>query len=362
MDGRIEIDPDIRVARTLPAACYRDPAFLERCRETVFARSWQLAADEETVAEPGRVHPFPFLDGCVDEPLLLARDRQGAVRCLSNVCTHRGNLVVQNPGSCTELKCAYHGRRFALDGSFEHMPEFKEAAGFPTKADDLPRLPLERWGMFLYTALRPACTFSEWSGEVARRLAGVALHGMRPDPTRSRDYEVRANWALYVDNYLEGFHIPFIHGGLNAELDYGSYATELFRRANLQVGYAEGTEAVLDLPPGSPDRGRQVAAYYAWLFPNLMLNFYPWGLSINIVKPLAVDRTRVTFLSYVRDESKLDRGAGAGLDRVELEDEAVVEATQRGVRSRLYDRGRYSPTREQGVHHFHRLLAEAANG
>ena len=125
------------------------------------------------------------------------------------------------------------------------------------------------------------------------------------------------------------------------------------------MGYAEGSEHVFDLPP---DQGKRVAAYYAWLFPNLMLNFYPWGLSINVVKPLAVDRTRVTFLSYVRDPGKLDRGAGAGLDRVEMEDEAIVEATQRGVRSSHYDRGRYSPTREQGVHHFHRLLAEAVNG
>jgi len=82
-------------------------------------------------------------------------------------------------------------------------------------------------------------------------------------------------------------------------------------------------------------------------------------LSVNVVKPLAADRTRVSFLSYVWDESKLDRGAGAALDRVEREDEAVVESVQRGVRSRLYDRGRYSPAREQGVHHFHRLLAAA---
>ncbi|MCA9243853.1 MAG: hypothetical protein KDA32_07875, partial [Phycisphaerales bacterium] len=104
--------------------------------------------------------------------------------------------------------------------------------------------------------------------------------------------------------------------------------------------------------------GSAVAGYYFWLFPNLMLNFYPWGLSVNIVKPLRADRTRVSFLAYVVDESKLDSGAGAELDRVEREDEAIVEMVQRGVRSRLYDRGRYSPTREQGTHHFHRLLCE----
>jgi choline monooxygenase len=89
------------------------------------------------------------------------------------------------------------------------------------------------------------------------------------------------------------------------------------------------------------------------------MNFYPWGLSINVVRPLAVDSTRISFLTYVWKPELLERGAGSGLDQVEREDEAVVEAVQRGVRSRSYDRGRYSPAREQGVHHFHRLLAEA---
>jgi choline monooxygenase len=101
-----------------------------------------------------------------------------------------------------------------------------------------------------------------------------------------------------------------------------------------------------------------VAAYYCWLFPSTMFNVYPWGVSVNVVTPLAVDRTRVSFLPFVWDAAKRDAGAGAGLDRVEREDEAIVESVQRGVRSRLYDRGRYSPAREGGVHHFHRLLAE----
>jgi choline monooxygenase len=89
-----------------------------------------------------------------------------------------------------------------------------------------------------------------------------------------------------------------------------------------------------------------------------MINVYPWGVSLNVIRPLAVDRTRVSFRTFVRDPARLDRGAGAGLHAVELEDEAVVESVQRGVRSRLYRAGRYSPSRETGVHHFHRLLAE----
>ena len=101
-----------------------------------------------------------------------------------------------------------------------------------------------------------------------------------------------------------------------------------------------------------------VAAYYYWIFPNLMLNFYPWGLSVNVVQPRGIDRTRVLFRSYVWDAGKLGDGAGNDLDQVEMEDEEVVQQVQRGVRSRFYDRGRYSPSKEQGVHQFHRLLCE----
>jgi choline monooxygenase len=97
------------------------------------------------------------------------------------------------------------------------------------------------------------------------------------------------------------------------------------------------------------------------VFPNLMLNFYPWGLSLNLVQPLGPSRTRVQFRSFVRDASLLGQGAGGALDEVEMEDEAVVQTVQRGLRSRLYSRGRYSPTREQGVHHFHRLIGEFMN-
>src|SRR5262249_28537029 len=121
-----------------------------------------------------------------------------------------------------------------------------------------------------------------------------------------------------------------------------------------QIGFAKSD---VEAFPNAPDP--RAAAYYFWLFPNLMLNFYPWGLSINVVEPLSRDETRIRFLTYVSDESKLDHGAGAGLDRVEFEDEAIVQSVQHGVRSRFFQRARYSPTRERGVHHFHRLLAEA---
>jgi len=339
------IDEDIRRARTLPASFYRDPATFERIRERVFARSWQLVDGAERAAASGSVLPFSLLEGFVDEPLLLARDASGTLRGLSNVCTHRGNLLCTEAGIAQGLRCRYHGRRFALDGRLLGMPEFEGVQDFPSPADDLPRIQLGELRPLLFAAVDPAFPFEELVAPVRERIPAR----LAPDPSSSRSYHVPANWALYCDNYLEGLHVPFVHPDLAGTIDYGSYRTELFRWSSLQVAEAAAPEDAF--------AGTSVAAFYFFLFPNTMLNFYPWGLSINVVVPLAVDRTRVVYRTFVSDPSRRGRGAGGALDRVEQEDEAVVEQVQKGIRSRLYERGRYSPSRETGVHHFHRLLA-----
>ncbi|MGH7732018.1 MAG: aromatic ring-hydroxylating oxygenase subunit alpha [Candidatus Eiseniibacteriota bacterium] len=358
----IVIDPDIRRASTLPSWAYADPDVLAAARERVFAPSWQLVADLDRIKVPGQVVPLTLLEGLLDQPLLLTRDRSDRLHCLSNVCTHRGNLVAESEGVEPALRCRYHGRRFGLDGCFLSMPEFEQAEGFPTPADDLPRIAFGAWEKFVFASLDPRTPLEETLGPIRARCAWMPLRDAVFDPSRSREYLVRANWALYCDNYLEGFHIPYVHAGLVGVLDYGSYRTELFPGGSLQVGVAGDGEDAFDLPAGTPDHGQRIAAYYFWLYPNTMFNVYPWGISVNVVRPLAVDRTKVSFLPYVWDAARLDRGAGAALDRVEREDEVIVENVQRGLRSRAYERGRYSPTREQGVHHFHRMLAESLAG
>lgn len=358
-DDPLGIDPEIRRASTLPADFYRDPKWLEAARERVFAPSWQFAGDTDRVKTPGTAVPLTLLPGCLDEPLLLSRDAHDALHLCSNVCTHRGNLLCEGETHATGLRCRYHGRRFALDGKFLSMPGFEQTENFPTAADDLPRVPTGGWGKWLFASVKPVDTLNEVIGDMQKRLSFVRPEEYAFDASMSRDYLVQANWALYCDNYLEGFHVPYVHASLAAVLDPNDYRTEICRWSNLQIGIATTPGDAFALPPGHPDHGRLVAAYYWWIFPNTMFNFYPWGVSVNVVTPLAPDRTRVSFLSWVLDRSKLERGAGAGLDRVEREDESVVEAVQKGIRSRFYDRGRYSPQWERGVHHFHRLLTEA---
>jgi choline monooxygenase len=197
--------------------------------------------------------------------------------------------------------------------------------------------------------------------EMQNRIGWMNIESFEYDKSRHRSYDINANWALYVDNYLEGFHIPFVHGDLHGVLDYDSYSTELFEGGVLQIGIANEGEVCFDLPESSPDFGQKIAAYYYWIYPGLMLNFYPWGLSVNVVNPISVDRTRIVYHGFVGEKSMLGKGAGGDLDKVEAEDQEIVEATQRGVSSKSYERGRYSPSKEKGVHHFHRILTNSSD-
>jgi choline monooxygenase len=242
------------------------------------------------------------------------------------------------------------------------MPEFKEVRNFPTPQDDLPRLDLFSWSRWLFASLQQKYPPELFLKDMMGRVSWMPLNEFSFRPDLSRVFHVKAHWALYCENYLEGFHIPFVHAGLNAVIDFGEYATELFfPYSSLQLGLAKNASDCFDLPSSSPDYGKNVAAYYFWVFPNMMFNFYPWGLSVNVVEPVSVEQCRVRFFSYVWDASRLNSGAGAGLDRVEQEDEEIVEKVQEGIRSRFYKQGRYSVTREQGIHHFHRILAEFLN-
>jgi choline monooxygenase len=332
-----EIDEDIRRAWTLPSEFYTDSEYFELSKELIFARSWQFVCREDEVRS---LRPSVLLPGFLDEPIFLSRSGE-TLRCLSNVCTHRGKILIEEECQPSLIRCRYHGRRFSLDGRFLSMPEFDDVLDFPTEKDDLAEYKTAVLEGFVFASCEPADSFQEFAA--ASKDLFVDFGKMPSELSDSRDYEVAAHWALYCENYLEGFHIPYVHKSLNEIVDYGTYTTELYRYSSLQTGF---------------DDDAKVAGKYLFIFPNMMFNFYPWGLSINIVEPIAPDRTRIRYLTYVSDESRRDVGAGADLHTVELEDEAVVESVQKGIRSRFYDRGRYSPTREQGTHHFHRLIAE----
>lgn len=356
-EHRFHVDPDVSVAQTLDKSFYLDDDIWKVSREKIFATAWHWLGPLGDVAEPGSLAPHHLLPGLLDEPVLLARDAAGVLRCLSNVCTHRANLLIDAPCKAEHIRCSYHARRFELDGRLRFMPGFEGARNFPSTSDDLPQLSLGEWAGHGFTSINPRWPLDTWLGDLRQRLAWLPLQHWRADESRSRSFEFDAHWALYVENYLEGLHIPHLHPGLNQTLDMANYRYELGVTSVLQLALAKDGEAAFEPPRGTADHGQRVAAYYFWLFPNLMFNVYPWGLSINVVQPLSPTRTRVLFRSFVADAKLLGQGAGGALESVEMEDEAVVLSVQRGIRSRLYSKGRYSPQHERGTHHFHRLVA-----
>ncbi len=353
-----QVESDIRIAETLPGRFYHDPDAFAASRERVFARSWQWLGDAGVVAQPGSVSPRVVLPGLLNEPVFLARDAGGALRCFPNVCTHRGNLLVTADAAVRDIRCGYHSRRFDFTGRMTFMPGFEAARDFPRECDHLRALPVGEWRGFAWSALDAAPGFDEVIAPLQAAVGELWPGGWTFDAASRREYSIAAHWALYVENYLEGFHIPYVHPALSRAVDVKAYRTQCFPWAVRQTAWAR--EGDLAFPEGAiaGEAGR-VAADYWWIHPNLMLNFYPWGLSVNVVLPEAIDRTRVIFESYVADPALRQGGAGGALDTVEMEDEAIVEAVQRGTASRFYGRGRYSPTHEQGTHHFHRLLADA---
>jgi len=353
------VDPNIAQAKTIAKTFYTNPVYFELTKEKIFAKTWQYIGHKGLLPQAEMACPVNLLAKYLDEPLVITSDKTNQLFCLSNVCTHRGNLMVYEP--CSELKqlrCKYHGRLFHLNGTFISMPEFKEVENFIPENNHLKQLPLFEWNKLLFTCLNPVFPVQDFFSEMQNRVGWLPFHKIEYRPDLDNEFIVEANWALYCENYLEGFHIPFVHPALNAVIDFKNYTTEIFKYANLQLGIGKTSEDCFDLPKDCIDYGKNIAAYYFWVFPNMMFNFYPWGLSLNIIEPLTPSKTKVRFISFVYEESKLNQGAGTGLGSVEAEDEEVVQQVQKGVRSRFYHHGRYSVNREQGTHHFHRLLAE----
>ena len=353
MDTRI--DERIQRAATLPARVYVDPAVLEAEEKRIFGASWQLVGRADQVAGPGDF----FTARIAREEVLVVRDGE-SVRALSNVCRHRAGPVAAGEGTCRVFSCGYHGWSYALDGRLLGTPEFDGVEDFRRDEVMLPSFRADTWIGLVFAHLDPAApALAQTLDALGPRLESRGLASMRL--AFRRDWTLDCNWKVYVDNYLEGYHIPVVHPGLMKELDYGAYRTETFRAHSLQVAPIRRREG----GPIRSDSGDE--AEYWWIWPNLMLNVYPDNFSTNLVVPLGPGRTLTVFEWFFRDPERADvaesvRRTVEFSDEIQREDIAVCEAVQRGLGSATYERGRYSPRRETGVHHFHRLWADAMAG
>ena len=348
-------------AETMPARWYTDPAFLEHEKERIFWKTWQPVGRLEMVARPGDY----FACEVVGEPLVVTRTTEGELRAFYNVCRHRGATVANGKGNRKTLQCMYHGWTYDLDGKLVRAPEFEGVANWTHADVCLPPVKVEAWGPFVFVNLDPAATPMNQTayGEI---MAEMDKSGLNIAPMRMferRDYLIDCNWKVYVDNYLEGYHVPIAHPGLYRELDYEQYRVDTFGEYSSQ--YAPIRPAKEGQIQGrdrryirTDDEGQ---ALYYWIFPNVMLNIYPDNMSINIILPVGHDKTLTIFEWYFEGP-----GTGAGWesmqqtiafsDEIQQEDIVICEIVQRGLTSRSYDRGRFSVKRENGVHHFQSLI------
>jgi choline monooxygenase len=273
-------------------------------------------------------------------------------RAYPNVCSHRAAVLSEAPVSA--LRCPYHGRQFGPGG------RLKLAPGCPTLPTGEDLEPQATHTLGPWTFVRPAGT--RGFPDLSRWLDSIPLGALQRDPTGDRVYTVRAHWALWVENYLEGLHVPFVHPGLRSALDLGAYRSEVEDRVVVQIGVArQGPH--LPLPAGHA-AGENVGGLYLYLYPCTALNLYAWGVSVNVLEPVSANETRIHYERWVWPNAPRDAhsgGAGGALDDVELEDDAIVERVARGVEQIAAHHGRlgtYVPGWEDGAQAFHRWLTE----
>ncbi|MGA8028040.1 MAG: SRPBCC family protein [Bryobacteraceae bacterium] len=354
-------DP-LSIAHTIPSTWYTDPRFFEIEKEKIFWQTWQPIGHASKVAQPGCYLAAEIMG----EPCAVVRGKDGMLRAFSNVCRHRASTILDGHGCVKSMRCPYHGWTYSLEGELLAAPEFEGVENWNLSDVRLPEMRVEEWGPFVFVNLDThAPPFREIIGDIPEQVAEIGCSIDQLHFSYRRDYLIRCNWKVYIDNYLEGYHLPAAHPSLFRELDYKAYRVDTFR-------YYSSQHAPIRPPRPGSDQARRYSssdagnrALYYWIFPNFMLNVYPDNLSSNIIVPVSHDQTLTIFEWFTyrkkNEAAEISPETVAFSDEIQQEDIRICENVQKGLGSRTYDRGRYSVKRENGVHHFHCLLEEFMN-
>ena len=357
-------------AWTIPASWYVDPRIAALENRTTFRRTWQLVGRLDQLARPGDF----VTDVIAGEPVVVVRGEDGALRGFFNVCRHHAAAVMTEPhGSAKSLRCPYHGWTYGLDGALKGTPDFAGVCDFDKGTSGLVPIGVAVWETFVFVRTGEGSGGDGGDGgpgiesalgpQLVTEVARLGLD--RFHFQERRRYAFECNWKVFVDNYLDGgYHVPYLHKGLDSVLDYAQYTIENGARHCLQKSpiVREGAEA----QTGAVRQGEQ--ALYYWIHPNFMINWYEGVMDTNLVRPLGVDRTEVIFDFYFTDVGSEEARARnrASIDvgqRIQDEDTDICRSVQRGLASSAYRAGRLSVRREAGEHLFHRLLhADLSSG
>ena len=331
-------------AMTLPASMYRDPAVFERERHAIFGREWLVFARSEQLDAPGACVAATI----AGYPLMVVADRDGGLRGFHNVCRHRaGPLVAEGETRASGFVCQYHGWSYDTTGRLIKARDFEDGSRTVLDPDACSLFPVQvaRWRNLVFVNLDAGAPALDTD------LAAFFAEA-QPFPIESFSFggevvhDLDCNWKTYVDNYLEGYHIPFVHPQLNREIDA--------RRYEVTVGdrYCRHTAPTRD---GAVNAGR-------WLFrwPNVAFNLYPDAMVVETMLPIGWHSTRIVYRYFFADADDPANDDVVRISKVVVEeDRAIVEAVQRNLDAGVYDRGLLSPRHEAGVRQFQDLVRAA---
>src|SRR6202158_4774306 len=328
----LQIDSDISRAWSIPALFYTDPEVCTQENERIFARTWQVVGRREQLAKPGDF----FTTELLGEPLLLVRGAQGELRGFFNVCRRRAGPPAEGCGSRKLFRCGYHGWTYGLAGALISAPEFEGQAGFDPKQFTLTPVRAEEWSNLIFVNLNlDAEPLLKNLGQLPQQAERFSLDGMKLFERRT--YDMKCNWKTYVDNYLEGYHLPSVHPALNRELDYNAYTVDPYPRHVRQFSPMRGAQPGDATPRRYQETRQDLTTDYFWIFPNWMLNCYPDNVSLNIVLPVEPERSLAIFEWYLPEANHSTPAAKASVefsDQIQAEDIAICEAVQRNLHSR----------------------------
>jgi choline monooxygenase len=367
---------DLGVERsgTLPADWYTSRELYELEQKHLFRHVWQHVGRTEQVAEPGQF----FTCQVANEPVVVVRDGEGRLRALSNVCLHRAGPVALRSGRRKGFQCPYHGWTYELDGRVRGVRGMEDTEGFDAPAMRLPEFRVDTWGPLVWVSIdADVPSLDQWLAQITPRAANYRLDELRY--VGGRRWFIPCNWKMYVDNYMEGYHIPFIHPGLNQALDPAIYTYDLGEWSNEQYGaepHPRGPGSRVASALGSIQAFRTLKPpmdglsederngyYFFWLFPTNTFNFMPDGFLLFTIRPVDVEMTECTFSWWFPEaadltETLLQAAVVSFGHEINTEDLEICMHSQKGMRSSVYRQGRYSAHQEKCLHHFHRLITD----